>query len=167
MNYQIVPASAAEFLQVAALDRIAWPESPDTFIPDGEHIWRIWCDCAVLLVARLDDSHSPLPETGRIAGALVMFPTRQGEYCLHKIMVHPQCRGDGMGTALMRQALQQADRPVLLTVDPENASAVSLYRKFGFEVRERIDGYYRPHEDRYLMVHPGSVPPEEATGSPF
>jgi ribosomal protein S18 acetylase RimI-like enzyme len=27
-----------------------------------------------------------------------------------------------------------------------------LYRKFGFEIRERIDGYYRPHEDRLIMV---------------
>lgn len=158
MDYQIASASSREFLQVAALDRIAWPEAPDTFIPDGEHIWRIWCDGAVLLVARLAASHPPLPETGRIAGALVMFPTQQGEYCLHKIMVHPQCRGKGIGTALMQQALQRADQPVLLTVDPENESAVALYRKFGFAVRERIEGYYRPHEDRYIMVHPGRDP---------
>lgn len=151
---EIGEATPEEFLAVGALDRLAWPAAPDTFIPDGEHIWRIWCDFATLLVARTG-GEQPLPETGAIAGAVVMFPTRQGELCLHKIMVHPQCRGLGLGTRLMEAALERAGQPVLLTVDPENAAAVQLYRNFGFAVRERIDGYYRPHEDRLLMVHPG------------
>ena len=152
MTYTIAPARPDEFLHVAALDRLAWPAMPETFIPDGEHIWRIWCDFATLLFARLDDENAALPETGRIAGGLVMFPTKQRELCLHKIMVHPECRGGGIGSALMRRALEIADAPVLLTVDPDNDSAVALYHKFGFEVRERIDGYYRPHEDRLMMV---------------
>ena len=84
-----------------------------------------------------------------------MFPSKQNESVLHKIMVHPECRGQGIGTALMQAALEKARTPVLLTVDPNNDPAVQLYRNFGFEVRERIDGYYRPHEDRYIMVHPG------------
>jgi ribosomal protein S18 acetylase RimI-like enzyme len=151
MTCTIAPARPDEFLHVAALDRLAWPSVPDTFIPDGEHIWRIWCDFAMLLVARLD-ANAALPETGRVAGALVMFPTQQGELCLHKIMVHPDCRGMGIGSDLMRRALEIAAAPVLLTVDPVNESAVALYRKFGFEIRERIDGYYRPHEDRLIMV---------------
>jgi [ribosomal protein S18]-alanine N-acetyltransferase len=152
MTHTIAAARPDEFLRVAALDRLAWPHAPQTFIPDGEHIWRIWCDYATLLVARLADDTTALLETGHVAGALVMFPTKQGELCLHKIMVHPNCRGTGIGSALMRRALEGADAPVLLTVDPNNASAVALYRKFGFEVRERIDGYYRPHEDRLVMV---------------
>jgi len=152
MNYRIEPAEANEFLFIAALDRLAWPNEPETFIPDGEHIWRVWCDYATLLAARRTTGN-PLPETGPIAGALVMFPTNGGELFLHKIMVHPDCRGEGIGTALMQAALNQAERPVLLTVAPGNESAIALYRKLGFEVLERRDGYYRPHEDRYIMVH--------------
>lgn len=152
MIHAITVARPGDVLRVAALDRLAWPQMTDTFIPDGEHIWRIWCDFATLLVARLDDETTALQETGDIAGALVMFPTKQRELCLHKIMVHPYCRGMGIGSDLMRRALEIADAPVLLTVDPENASAVALYRKFGFEIRERIDGYYRPHEDRLIMA---------------
>lgn len=153
MSCTITAARPDEFLHVAALDRLAWPHVPDTFIPDGEHIWRIWADFATLLVARLEHGAPALPESDRIAGALVMFPTKQGELCIHKIMVHPGCRGAGIGSALMQHALETADAPVLLTVDPANDSAVALYRKFGFEVRERIDGYYRPHEDRNIMVY--------------
>ena len=104
-----------------------------------------------LLAARLTEERE-LPGTGRIAGALVMFPSFTEELVLHKIMVHPDCRGAGIGSALMRHALSVATRPVLLTVDPDNGHAIALYRNFGFEVRERVDGYYRPHEDRLIMV---------------
>ena len=146
MSCTIEPASDRDYLHVAALDRISWPTAPDLFIPDGEHIWRIWCDMATLLVARLPDTS---------AGALVMFPTNAAELCLHKIMVHSDCRGAGIGSELMQAGLDRAEAPVLLTVDPANQAAVTLYQNFGFTVRQRIDGYYRPHENRLIMVHPG------------
>ena len=149
---RIEPARASDYLNVAALDRLAWPIVPDVFIPDGEHIWRVWSDTATLLVARRVDGSS-LPESQDIAGALVQFPTKNGELFLHKIMVHPDCRGTGIGTQLMQVALAQADVPVLLTVDPNNAPAVKLYQSLGFTIREHIRGFYRPHEDRYLMSY--------------
>ena len=150
---RIEAAKSTDYLNVAALDRIAWPIVPDVFIPDGEHIWRVWSDVATLLIARQADDIPPLRESQDIAGALVQFPTKQGELFLHKIMVHPDCRGAGIGTQLMRAALAQANLPVLLTVDPQNAPAVKLYESLGFSVREHIRGFYRPHEDRYLMVY--------------
>ncbi len=150
-SYHIEDARPSDFLNVAALDRIVWPDEPNTFIPDGEHIWRVWCDYATLLVARLDDS-APLSDSGDIAGSLVQFPTQSGETMLHKIMVHPDRRGCGIGSALMKAGLEQATSNILLTVDPNNAAAVQLYQTFGFTVRDRIDGYYRPHEDRLIMV---------------
>jgi phosphinothricin acetyltransferase len=156
VTVRIEPAFARDYLGIAALDRMAWPAAPNTFIPDGEHIWRVWSDTATLLVARVADDQRHLSESHDIAGALVMFPTQQGELFLHKIMVHPVCRGSGIGTQLMQAALNLAATPVLLTVDPANHGAVNLYQKLGFSVREHIRGFYRPHEDRYLMVHPGS-----------
>ena len=152
MSIRIEPAQATDYLNVAALDRLAWPIVPEVFIPDGEHIWRVWSDTATLLIARRVDE-SPLPESNDIAGALVQFPTKRGEFFLHKVMVHPDCRGVGIGSELMKAALALADRPVLLTVDPKNAPAVKLYQSLGFTIREHIRGFYRPHEDRYLMAH--------------
>jgi phosphinothricin acetyltransferase len=146
-------ATDRDYLNVAALDRISWPTGPKLFVPDGEHIWRVWCDYATLLVARRPKGAQPLSESGDIAGALVMFPTRRSEHFLHKIMVHKDCKGAGIGSDLMRTALAQTTRPVLLTVDPANQAGVALYRSFGYEVRERIKGYYRPHEDRAIMVY--------------
>lgn len=147
MDYLIKQALPEDFLAVAALDRTAWPEEPDTFIPDGEHAWRLWCEYATVLIAVMTDEN----QQEIIAGALLMFPTNTGETFLHKIMVHPDFRGQGIGSALMKQALQNADQVVLLTVNPENKPAVRLYESFGFQVRTRIDGYYRPHEHRLLM----------------
>lgn len=151
MDYLIKQALPEDFLTVAALDRMAWPEEPDTFIPDGEHAWRLWCEYATVLIAAVDDDN----QQQTIAGALLMFSTNTGETFLHKIMVHPDFRGQGIGSALMKQALQNANEIVLLTVNPENRPAVRLYEGFGFQVRTRIDGYYRPHEHRLLMeFHP-------------
>jgi len=151
MSHIVEEAASGDFLGVAALDRIAWPSAPETFIPDGEHIWRVWCDHGLLLIVRAAEP-SALSETGGIAGALVMFPTAAGETFLHKIMVHPDCRGQGIGSSLMNDALGRAETPVLLTVDPTNEHAVALYRGFGFEIRETVAGFYRPHEDRHIMV---------------
>lgn len=149
---QIQAARPTDYLKIAALDRIAWPIEPDTFIPDGEHIWRVWSDYATLLVARARDGKQASDETVDVRGALVMFPTSSGDLFLHKIMVHPDSRGQGIGTALMQAALELADRPVLLTVNPDNKPAVQLYENMGYVVRDRIEGFYRPHEHRLLMA---------------
>jgi GNAT superfamily N-acetyltransferase len=154
MGWKIEKASPGDFLAVAALDRVAWPVREDVFIPDGEHVWRLWCGYALVLVARAVDQ-PPLPESGTVGGALLMFPALSGEQLLHKIMVHPACRGAGLGSDLMRAGLAEADREVLLTVDPANEPAVKLYQRFGFTIAEHVRGYYRPHEDRYLMVYRG------------
>lgn len=146
----IIPARPGDYLQIAALDRLAWPDEPDTFIPDGEHIWRIWCEYAAVHIARTNGER--LPESGEIAGAVVVFPTSCGESFLHKVMVHPACRGQGLGTQLMQAALENCLTRVLLTVDPANTQALAVYRHLGFEVRETVPGYYRPHETRHVMV---------------
>jgi ribosomal protein S18 acetylase RimI-like enzyme len=146
----IEPAKTSDFLNIAALDRVAWLHTGEKFIADGEHVWRVWCEYATVLLAR--QAGEPLAESGDVAAALVMFPTRQGELFLHKIMVHPSLRGQGLGSALMRAALADANTAVLLTVDPANAAAVKLYQNFGYEIRELVKGYYRQHEDRYVMA---------------
>jgi ribosomal protein S18 acetylase RimI-like enzyme len=157
-DVRIEAATPADFLAIAALDRVAWLHTGEQFIADGEHVWRLWCEYATTLVARTN-REKLLPESGSVAGAVVQFPTTTNEIFLHKIMVHPELRGQGIGTALMRSAIAHADRPLLLTVDPNNVAAVTLYQNFGFKVRQRIEGYYRPHEHRFLMVRLPGEPP--------
>jgi ribosomal protein S18 acetylase RimI-like enzyme len=152
MECPIETARTDDFLNIAALDRISWQGSGSDFIPDGEHVWRVWCEHATVIVARTSE---PFPDSGDIVGVAVMFLTQHGQLFLHKIMVHPNCRGQGLGTQLMDACLQRATVPVLLTVNPENQAAVHVYEKLGYRVRELVQGYYRPHEHRYVMIHRG------------
>lgn len=59
------------------------------------------------------------------------------------IFVHDDHVGTGVGTALMAAVLDVADnwlglRRVALTVNADNARAIRLYEKFGFEVEGRL-----------------------------
>lgn len=140
-------AVPADFLDIARLDREAWVESRHaTFIPDGEHAWRLWSEHAILIVAEEDDA---------IVGASLAFPTFGGPYCLHKIFVDRARRARGIGRALMEATLAEIDATgvaVFLTVDPVNEAAISLYESWGFVDRQFVKGYYRPEEDRLVLT---------------
>lgn len=136
-------------MSVAVLDRLAWSENREaTFIPDGEHAWRLWTEHAIVYV------YEP---GGEVLGASLAFPTVSGVYCLHKIFVDRACRGDGVGTLLMTETLGEIDRlgvVCFLTVDPDNEAAIRLYESFGFVDRKFVKGYYRATEDRFVLTRP-------------
>lgn len=70
------------------------------------------------------------------------------------VAVHPEFRGQGVGSALLRQSLfvlSVADR-VKLEVRESNDGAKSLYERFGFERLRRVRGYYHDGEDAIVMV---------------
>lgn len=136
------PARPEEFLALHALDRLAWGASD--FIVDGEHTWRIWCEYATVLVAGLQPQ-------GPSLAALLCLPGKDQVDVLHKIFVHPDHRGDGLGSALMQALLGQARRPMILTVDPANTRALGVYERMGFVKEQLVPGYYRPDEDRFVM----------------
>jgi [ribosomal protein S18]-alanine N-acetyltransferase len=143
-------AEPADFLGIAALDRVAWRGSRHgRFIPDGEHVWRIWCDHALTFAAW---------HGSQIVGVIVAFPCADGQYCLHKVMVANRCRGLGIATRLMQSLLRHIDRKgarIFLTVDPLNDPALRLHEKWGFTERTLIRGFYRKNEDRYVLTRPG------------
>lgn len=143
-------AEVSDFLAIAALDREAWGQNRNaTYIPDGEHVWRIWVEHALVFCAVADDA--------RIAGAILAFPGLDDIYCLHKVFVDPALRGQGCGRALFSLLLDEIDkapRPCFLTVDPQNEAALKLYEKWGFSERKMVKGYYRDAEDRFVLTRP-------------
>jgi len=144
---EIRRARGRDFLPIAALDRESWRENRNgEFIPDGEHVWRIWVDHALVYCA---------VDGGRIVGAVLAFPCLGGIFNMHKAFVADTHRGRGVGSQLFKAILEEIDRlgvDVFLTVDPVNAAALRLYESWGFERSERVQGYYRENEDRYVMV---------------
>ena len=60
--------------------------------------------------------------------------------------VREEYQGQGIGSALLRAALEMADnwlniRRVELTVYPSNEAAIALYERFGFEVEAELTDY--------------------------
>jgi ribosomal-protein-alanine N-acetyltransferase len=75
---------------------------------------------------------------------------------VNNIAVHPEFRGKGIGTALMKHVMEKVRRAgvtfVNLEVRTSNTSAQSLYTKLGFEVLGVRKGYYmNPKEDAIIM----------------
>jgi [ribosomal protein S18]-alanine N-acetyltransferase len=140
-------AQPKDFLAVAALDRMAWKQNQHSeFIPDGEHVWRVWCQYALVYVAKKEE---------KVAAAVLAFPCSDGSYCLHKVMVDESCRGEGIGSKLFEVLLAEIDRlkvDVFLTVDPINENAIKLYTKWGFTERTLVPGFYREYENRFVLI---------------
>jgi len=73
-----------------------------------------------------------------MAGERLRLP---GHVELSVICVHPEARGRGYAAALTRQLMQLAfdsGEVPFLHVRPDNAAAVALYRRLGFETRREL-----------------------------
>jgi ribosomal-protein-alanine N-acetyltransferase len=84
---------------------------------------------------------------GEIQNTPVSFPL---------VVVRPDCRGLGLGEALMRFAIAKVREAgaafMTLEVRPSNSAAVALYKKLGFDVLGTRKSYYtKPDEDAHVM----------------
>lgn len=80
------------------------------------------------------------------------------EGSVSNVAVAPDCRRQGVGSALIEALLARARELGLsfvnLEVRESNAPAIALYERFGFVPDGRRKGYYdRPREDAILMNH--------------
>ncbi len=108
--------------------------------------------------ARLVDSLAPgkvdlslvAELNGKVVGSSGLHPAgpalRRRHVMAIGISVAPEAQGQGVGTALMQAMCDYADRwmgtlRIELTVYVDNAGAIALYRKFGFEMEGRHRGY--------------------------
>jgi ribosomal protein S18 acetylase RimI-like enzyme len=145
INYQ--KAKISDFLYIAKLDREAWKQNRNPeFIPDGEHVWRVWVEHALVFCAKQNE---------KIIGGAVAFPCSPSKYFLHKIFVDLKFRKKGIATKLLELILEEIDKieaDCFLTVDPINEHAIKLYEKYGFLDKKFTKGYYRDNEDRYILT---------------
>ena len=92
-------------------------------------------------------------ETG-IPSFKLLGITRKGHVI--SIAVLPEHQREGIGHALMREAMQAMvnykAKECCLEVRASNVPAVNLYRKMGFEVARTMGGYYADGEAAYVMA---------------
>jgi putative acetyltransferase len=109
---------------------------------------------------------------GEIVGTAGLHPSsaaqiRRRHVAMIGISVAPEAQGQGVGTALMQAMCDYADRwmgvlRIELTVFVDNAAALALYRKFGFEIEGRLRGYAMRdgrYEDAFTMARIHPAPP--------
>jgi ribosomal protein S18 acetylase RimI-like enzyme len=149
VDYQ--KAIISDFLAAARLDRQAWKTYQNAEnIPDGEHVWRLWAEHALMFVAK---------EESNLIGTIIAFPCLSGKWYVHKLMVSGEWRQQGIGTRLFHLLLEAIDAvqaDCFLTVDPENHKLITFYNRLGFTDNVYIKGYYRESEDRLVLTRIGS-----------
>lgn len=119
---------------VAAIARLLPQLSPNAPAPTRGELAEV-ARTQTLLVAR-DDSGSIV---GSLTLVLYRIPTGRGAV-IEDVVVDASARGQGVGEALTREAIERARaagaRAVELTSRPEREAANRLYRRLGFELRE-------------------------------
>src|SRR6187397_2383341 len=78
------------------------------------------------------------------------------ELHINTLAVAPECRRQGLATALLRDTFKEAvsagARKATLEVRESNTAALELYRRLGFQVAARRPGYYsKPDEDGLIL----------------
>jgi len=90
-----------------------------------------------------------------VVGYIVYWQIRD-DVQVNNIAVHPECRGLGLGEAMMRFAIAKVRAAgaefMTLEVRQSNGAAVKLYKKLGFEVLGTRKNYYtKPDEDALVL----------------
>lgn len=101
--------------------------------------------------------------TFALLGSLITFDaekmepeTRDGEYYLDSISVHPHWRGKGIARVMMAEAAREAarmGRPAILACAPDNTGAKKLYESIGFHEK----GHMFIFGEDYLRMVSSSV----------
>jgi ribosomal-protein-alanine N-acetyltransferase len=98
------------------------------------------------------------PDRMRVLGFACVWVLDE-EMKVNNLAIHPESRGRGLGTRLLRFLIefgaQQGCREVTLEVRPSNLAAIRLYRKAGLVAVGRRKQYYSDtHEDAIVMARP-------------
>lgn len=85
-------------------------------------------------------------EAAGVAAGWTVVTEMPHEVFLVEIMVSPECRNRGIGSAVIRQFLAEAAarrKPVRLTVNAMNQGAIRLYERLGFRRMDADEVHYR------------------------
>ncbi|MHB1664948.1 MAG: GNAT family N-acetyltransferase [bacterium] len=147
MDIIIRKANISDFLNISELDRQAWKDNRNSdFIPDGEHVWRLWVEYSTVFVAEYNK---------KIVGVVLLFKANECSlYLFHKIFIDKNYRDKKLGNMFFKNIVNFLDcekADCLLTTDPINSRMIHLCAKYGFNDKQLIKGYYRQDENRMVI----------------
>jgi len=137
---------AADLHAFRALHRLGLAEAPNLFIQNMDEDTKN-PDSAIIAMLERGEVWGGFYGTELVAKmAIDVLPYSRLAHTrwLHELYVHPQARGTGFGTALVRAVLENAYATgathFLLWVNSANTNAYSFYKKIGFHEAGRVAG---------------------------
>lgn len=115
-----------------------------------------WSPASFLQMIEEEDArYYVAEEDGRILGGCGVLMVA-GEGNITNVVIAPEARNQGIGTAMLRHLMAEGDREGLtaytLEVRVSNAAAIHVYEKLGFESAGIRPGFYeKPTEDAMIF----------------
>lgn len=133
----IEPATVADCATILALQRLAFRTEAELYddwalpplVQTLEELQREFA-ASVVLKATL---------SGQLVGSVRAHQEQQGTWCIGRLIVHPEVRCQGIGSALMRAIEAQcgASARFELFTGSRSTDNIWLYRQLGYQVRRR------------------------------
>jgi ribosomal-protein-alanine N-acetyltransferase len=138
----ILTARRVDLTAIMALERDGFPAEEQW----SERSWlgELLGEHRSVLIAR---AHHPV--------GVITLQTADRSADLHRLVVAPRHRRQGIGTALIRAGLlavhHHGARSVLLEVAWDNEPAIAAYQRFGFEQLAARENYYGPGRHALIL----------------
>lgn len=140
---RLVRPTTAKLIELAAYDREAFGETGLRSYDLG-----VVARAGALYVGMVGD-------TIAASCQLMRMMDEPGMFWVLGFYVRPDYQGQGVGRDLLRAVSKEVHRyggcGLMLTADPDGATALNLYLRFGFKVVEQVADFYGPGEDRFVL----------------
>ncbi len=145
----IRPMQVEDLEAVLAIDRqsfsLPWPESAYRYE-------LLQNSASLCLVAEMEAMEGSRQVVGMVVVWIIM-----DEAHIATLAVHPSYRRLGIGTYLLKEALEgsvkRGARHAMLEVRASNVIAQTMYQRFGFKVVFRRPKYYRDNNEDALLMN--------------
>ena len=112
-------------------------------------------DSFLEMISKEDARYYVAEQDGRLLGGCGVLMIA-GEGNITNVVIAPQARNQGIGTAMLRHMMAEGEREGLtaytLEVRVSNAAAIHVYEKLGFESAGIRPGFYeKPDEDAMIF----------------
>ncbi|GAI67148.1 unnamed protein product, partial [marine sediment metagenome] len=95
--------------------------------------------------------------SNEIVGFIIVIQDQEYRVNLINLLISKQYQNKGYGSHLLKYTLNKIKEMnnievIVLNVNSKNKVAIRLYQKFGFQIVQKIENYYRQMKSAYLMI---------------